>query len=396
MAEDVQTAVSRETAEDALRSLLEVGAHLAGQADRRKVLDLILKEARRLARAEAGSLYVLREGRLRFVAAQNDRVPVGRLMQVFLDREMPASADSLAGYVASAGRTLNIPDAYALPPETPFRLNRDFDAATGYRTQSILALPLSGPDGETVGVLELFNRLGAGGRAEAFPEAESGAIQSLAAMASLAVHNMLLQERLKQAQLDTILRLSVAVEFRDSCTADHIRRMARTTRLIAHALGLPEQQVDLLECASPMHDIGKIGVPDAILLKPDPLTEAERDVIRRHPQMGADILGDPTNDLLAAAREIALAHHERWNGQGYPFGLAGERVPLSGRIVGLADVFDALISKRVYKDAYPLGRVLEIIRSERGGHFDPRVADAFLASMDAVRQVYHIAREAGG
>jgi HD-GYP domain-containing protein (c-di-GMP phosphodiesterase class II) len=388
MAEDSRVETPRETQEEVLQSLLEVGAHLAGQADRRKVLDLILREARRLARAEGGSLYVLRSGRLRFVAAQNDRVPLAQMTQVFLDKEMPASSDSLAGYVASTGRLLAIADAYALPADTPFRINREFDAASGYRTQSILAMPLVGPDGEIVGLLELFNRLGPGGQVEPFPGGEAGAVQSLAAMAALAVHNMLLQERLKQAHLDTILRLSVAVEFRDSCTADHIRRIARTSGVVARALGLPERQVDLIECASPMHDIGKIGIPDAILLKPGPLTDEERNLIRKHPQMGADILGDPTNELLAAAREIALSHHECWDGQGYPLGLAGDRIPLSGRIVGLVDVFDALVSKRVYKDAYPLGTVLDIVRKNRGKHFDPGIADAFLAALDGVCKVY--------
>jgi HD-GYP domain-containing protein (c-di-GMP phosphodiesterase class II) len=388
MAEERHIAMSRETEEEVLQSLLEVGTHLANQADRRKVLDLILKEARRLARAEAGSLYVLRSGRLRFVAAQNDRVPLAQMTQVFLDKEMAASSDSLAGYVASTGRLLAIADAYALPPGTPFRINRDFDAASGYRTQSILAIPLRGPDGEIVGLLELFNRLGPGGRVEPFPDGESGPVQSLAAMASLAIHNMLLQERLKQAHLDTILRLSVAVEFRDSCTADHIRRIARTSGVVARALGLPERQVDLLECASPMHDIGKIGIPDAILLKPGPLTEEQRRVIQRHPQIGADILGEPTSELMAFAREIALSHHEQWGGKGYPLALAGEAIPLSGRIVGIVDVFDALVSRRVYKDPLPLETVLGIIRADSGRHFEPRIVDAFFAALDGVREVY--------
>jgi HD-GYP domain-containing protein (c-di-GMP phosphodiesterase class II) len=388
MAEERHIAMSRETEEEVLQSLLEVGTQLADQADRRKVLDLILKEARRLARAEAGSLYVLRSGRLRFVAAQNDRVPLAQMTQVFLDKEMAASSDSLAGYVASTGRLLAIADAYALPPGTPFRINRDFDAASGYRTQSILAIPLRGPDGEIVGLLELFNRLGPGGRVEPFPDGESGPVQSLAAMASLAIHNMLLQERLKQAHLDTILRLSVAVEFRDSCTADHIRRIARTSGVVARALGLPERQVDLLECASPMHDIGKIGIPDAILLKPGPLTEEQRRVIQRHPQIGADILGEPTSELMAFAREIALSHHEQWRGKGYPLALAGEAIPLSGRIVGIVDVFDALVSKRVYKDPLPLETVLGIIRADSGKHFEPRIVDAFFAALDGVREVY--------
>jgi HD-GYP domain-containing protein (c-di-GMP phosphodiesterase class II) len=382
---DIQT--PRPT-EEALRSLVEVGTHLADKADRRKVLDLILLEARRLAGAEAGSLYLLKDGRLRFVSAQNDKVPLTQITEVFLDHEMPASADSLAGYAASSGQAINIADAYALPPDAPYHFNRDFDTSTGYRTRSILATPLRGPDDEIVGVLQLFNRLDGRGEVAPFPSADDSVIQSLASMAALAIHNMLLQERLKQAHLDTILRLSVAVEFRDSCTYDHIRRMAGTSALVARAMGLPDLGVELIRAASPMHDIGKIGIPDAVLQKPGPLTPEERAVMERHPEIGAEILGRSTNELLAAAREVALTHHERWNGQGYPGRLAGEAIPISGRIVGLADVFDALASKRVYKAAFPLSKVLEIICGERGKHFDPRVVDAMMATLDDVSKVY--------
>ncbi|MCX5654730.1 MAG: HD domain-containing protein [Planctomycetota bacterium] len=374
--------------EEALRSLVEVGTHLADKADRRKVLDLILLEARRLAGAEAGSLYLLKDGRLRFVSAQNDKVPLTQITEVFLDHEMPASADSLAGYAASSGQAINIADAYALAADAPYHFNRDFDTSTGYRTQSILATPLWGPDDEIVGVLQLFNRLDGRGEVTAFPSADDSVIQSLASMAALAIHNILLQERLKQAHLDTILRLSVAVEFRDSCTYDHIRRMAGTSALVARAMGLSDLEVELIRAASPMHDIGKIGIPDAVLQKPGPLTPEERAVMERHPEIGAEILGRSTNDLLAAAREVALTHHERWNGQGYPGRLAGEAIPISGRIVGLADVFDALASKRIYKAAFPLSKVLEIICGERGKHFDPRVVDAMMATLDDVSKVY--------
>jgi putative two-component system response regulator len=382
---DIQTARSTE---DALRSLVEVGTHLADKADRRKVLDLLLLEARRLAQAEAGSLYLLKDGRLRFVAAQNDKVALSQVTQVFLDREMPASSDSLAGYVASTGTALNIPDAYGIPPDAPFHFNRDFDTSTGFRTQSILATPLRGPDDEIVGVLQLFNRTGARGEVVAFPSADDSVIQSLASMAALAIHNMLLQERLKQAHLDTMLRLSVAVEFRDSCTYEHIRRMAGTSALIARAMGLPEQQVELIKAASPMHDIGKIGIPDAVLQKPGPLTPEERLVMEQHTLIGAEILGTSANELLAAAREVALTHHERWNGQGYPNRLAGEDIPIAGRVVGLADVFDALASKRCYKAAMPLEKILEIITGDRGKHFDPQCVDALMRALDDVLKVY--------
>jgi putative two-component system response regulator len=205
---------------------------------------------------------------------------------------------------------------------------------------------------------------------------------------------MLLQERLKQAHLDALLRLSVAVEYRDSCTYDHIRRMAGTSALVARAMGLPEHEVELIKAASPMHDIGKIGIPDAILQKPGPLTPEERLVMEKHPQIGAEILGRSSNELVTAAREVALAHHEKWNGQGYPHRLSGDAIPISGRIVGLADVFDALASKRCYKAAMPLEKILEIISAERGKHFDPRCVDALMGTLEAVKKVYRTDGEA--
>jgi len=377
-------------AAEVLHSLLEVGANLSGEADRRKVLDLILREARRLARAEAGSLYVLKNQRLRFVAAQNDKVPLNQITQALLDKEMPVSGESLAGHVAATGRLMCIADTDTMTAEVPFRINRDFDAITGYHAHSILAVPLKDPDGECVGVLELFNRLGPKGEVGPFPRAESSGILSLASMAALAIHNMLLQERLKQAHLDTIIRLSVAVEFRDNATADHIRRISSTSGAITRHMGLNRHTIELVECASPMHDIGKIGIPDAILRKPEPLTEDERQIVQRHPVIGAEILGEPTNELMAAARDIALSHHERWDGTGYPNRLAGGQIPLLGRIVALADVFDALLCRRVYKEPYPLDMVLDTISRERGAHFDPQVADGFFAAMGDVCRLYDL------
>ena len=380
-------------AADILQGLMQVGIHLSSMPDRRKMLDMILHEARSLARAEAGSLFVQRQQRLRFVAAQNDRLGDGALSKVFLDREIPATANSLAGFVASTGQVVNISDADHLDADTPFRLNRDFDEASGYHTQSILAIPLNRPDGSCVGVLQLINRLDDQGRVVPFPDAEGSGILSLASMAAVTIHNALLQEDLKAAHLDTIIRLSVVVEHRDNATAQHIRRISRTARLVAEAMGLDRRQVELIECAAPMHDIGKVGIPDCILHKPSPLTAEERETVEQHTLIGADILGHPQNELIAMAHDIAISHHERWDGRGYPQGLSGREIPLPGRIVGLADVFDALLSKRCYKNAYSVETVRDIIRSERGKQFDPAVVDAYLRVEQPILEAYAQAAE---
>jgi len=375
-------------AAELLESLLQIGVSLSVVQDRRRMLDMILAESRRLARAEAGSLYVVEGDHLRFVAAQNDKVDVQRITRIFLDKEIPISRESLVGFVAVTGDVLNIPDADAIPDDAPFRINRKFDAETGYRAESLLVTPLKRPDGECIGVLELINHVADGGRPAPFPPVERIGILPLASMAAVTIHNALLQEQLKQAYLDTVYRLSVVVEYRDNTTGDHIHRISHTSAIIAADLGLDAKQVELIECASPMHDIGKVCIPDAILLKPGRLTPEEREIVERHTTIGAEILGRPQNPLIAVAREIALSHHERWDGTGYPNRLAGARIPLSGRIVGIADVFDAVISKRCYKDAFPLEKVLEIIRSDRGKHFDPDVTDAFFNTLDQTLKAY--------
>ncbi|MFP4159111.1 MAG: HD domain-containing phosphohydrolase [Desulfobacterales bacterium] len=192
---------------------------------------------------------------------------------------------------------------------------------------------------------------------------------------------------LDYAYQDTISRLVSAAEYRDEETGDHIVRMSRYCTLIAHKMGLSDEMVKLIRYASPMHDIGKIGIPDHILLKPGRLTDEEFETIKTHTTIGANILANSKADVLKVANEIALNHHEKWNGKGYPRGLKKDETPVSGRIVGIADTFDALTSKRPYKDPYPLEVALEIIRSERETSFDPEVVDVFLDSIDDIKRI---------
>ena len=367
-----------------------MGVSLSALADRKEVLDVVLREARRLTGAEAGSLYVVEDGRLRFVAAQNDRLDVSAITDKLLGKEVGISTTSLAGFVASTGEVVNIPDTYAMASGLPFRVNRGFDAELGYHTKSVLAIPLTCPDGPCVGVLELINHVDSAGQVGSFPDPSHDGIRSLAAMAAVTVQNHLLREELKRAQLETILRLSVAGEFRDDDTGEHVRRISQSSTTLARQMGCAEREVELIQRASPMHDIGKIGIPDSILLKPGPLTVAERRIVQTHPLIGADILGEPQNELIAMAREVALTHHEKWDGSGYPDRLSGEAIPLCGRIVGLADVLDALICRRVYKDAFPRERALQIIAAEEGRHFDPAAVTAFFEVQEEVLGPYDL------
>ncbi|MCF8050299.1 MAG: HD domain-containing protein [Desulfobacterales bacterium] len=195
------------------------------------------------------------------------------------------------------------------------------------------------------------------------------------------------RDSLQEAYRETINRLVIASEYRDENTGDHIIRMARYSALIAEKYGLPEPEVEQIHMASPMHDVGKIGIPDTILLKPGKLTEEEFETIKSHTLIGAKILSGAGSKLLYLGKEIALSHHEKWNGTGYPKGLSGSRIPISGRIVAVADVFDALTSKRPYKGPMPVEKAANIIAEERGKHFDPKLADVFLNNMDAVLKI---------
>ena len=186
---------------------------------------------------------------------------------------------------------------------------------------------------------------------------------------------------------EAILRLSRAAEYRDPETGMHLLRMSNYTRLIAAQLGLPLAEQELLLDAAPMHDIGKVGMPDQILLKPGRLTPEEFGIMKQHATIGYEILRDSVSPLLQCAAGLALSHHEKYDGSGYPQGLAGERIHLYGRIVAVADVFDALTSERPYKRAWPTADAVELLKKDAGSHFDPRCVEAFLAAWPSVMEI---------
>lgn len=191
-------------------------------------------------------------------------------------------------------------------------------------------------------------------------------------------------ETINETRLQIIRRLGRAAEYRDNETGFHVLRMSKVSALLARSLGWDEAACELMLNASPMHDVGKIGVPDAILLKPGKLDEAEWVIMKSHVRIGADLLSDDDSELLKLAREIALAHHEKWDGSGYPNGLAGTDIPQAGRIVAVADVFDALTSCRPYKAAWPVADAVAYLRDNVGEHFDPEVVEHFLRLLPEV------------
>ncbi|OEZ97829.1 HD-GYP domain-containing protein [Duganella sp. HH101] len=194
-------------------------------------------------------------------------------------------------------------------------------------------------------------------------------------------------DELTRTRLEIVQRLGLAAEYKDNETGLHVIRMSHYSRILGRAAGMSEAEADDLLHAAPMHDVGKIGIPDSILRKPGPLETAEWKVMQTHAAIGGEIIGRHPGGMLAMAYQVAVTHHEKWDGSGYPNGLAGEQIPLVGRIVAIADVFDALTSARPYKPEWPIPQAVEYLEQQRGKHFDADLVDLFLQQMPALLEV---------
>jgi putative two-component system response regulator len=194
-------------------------------------------------------------------------------------------------------------------------------------------------------------------------------------------------EELHDSRLEIIRRLGKAAEYRDDDTGLHILRMSHYSRLLARASGESEDFAELVLHAAPMHDIGKIGISDSVLLKPGKLDDLEWNQMKKHPEIGSEIIGNQKVDFLQAASVVAISHHEKWNGMGYPYGLAGDKIPLIARIVAVADVFDALTSRRPYKEPWSVERAKDFLEEQSGIHFDPRLVSTFMEAWPEVLQI---------
>jgi putative two-component system response regulator len=381
---------------DEILKLTQIGIALSSVHDLDELLGMIVREARHFTSADGGSLY-LREGDcLRFAVSQSDTLlrrlgPEGE-RALFSSFTLPISEQSIAGYVATTRKNLNIPDAYTIDSEAPYGFNWDFDERNNYRTKSILTVPMLDHREQVLGVVQLINAT-EDGQVVAFDPQREDLVRSMASQAAVAVNNARLTATIKKVHLDTIMRLSVAAEYKDKDTAKHIQRVSSYSAALARKLGWAPDQVELVLYASPMHDVGKIGIADAILLKPGRLTDEERQAMQQHTAIGSRILAGSDSPILQMSEEVALSHHEKWDGSGYPRGLAGEDISQVGRIVAVADVFDALASKRVYKGALGVDETLAILKKDAGSHFDSECVEAFEAIMPEVLEIRETFRD---
>lgn len=364
------------------------------------IFDSLLTEARRQTHADAGTIYLRDENRLLFSYAQNDtlfsRSQAAR--QQYLKASLPVSNASIAGYVASNNVSQNIEDVYDLPPDVPYSFNKAFDTATGYRTRSMCVMPLRSVDGEIVGVLQLIN-CKRDGTIVPFSLFAQQQAENLASMGAQAI------ERAHMVR-DMILRMLRTSALRDPTeTAGHVMRVGAIAAEVYHRWA-EKNDVDShtllnfkshIRLAAMLHDVGKVGISDSILKKKGPLTPRERHEMEKHCALGGSLFSNTTWELDVLAHDIALHHHQRWDGKGYtgtpdePL-RSGTDIPLGARITAIADVFDALVSRRCYKEAWPVDKAVQFIVEGAGTQFDPHMVEAFMEIQDtvlAIRERYH-------
>jgi HD-GYP domain-containing protein (c-di-GMP phosphodiesterase class II) len=375
------------------------------------LLDRILSIVRRFFNADAGSIYLKEGDQLRFSNTQNTafqkRLRSGRKL-TFSTFTVPINNNSIAGFVAKNLVPLNISDVYKLNHSVPYTFDSQFDKLTRYKTESMLTVPMTNQHKELLGVMQMINAKDDEGNIIPFLPADEPLIGHFATSAALAVERA-------QMTRNIILRMISMAELRDpEETGAHVNRVGAYSVEIyeewARNRSLPKMEVernkDFLRMAAMLHDVGKVAISDLILRKRDRLTSEEFEVIKSHTYLGARLFKDFQTDFEEVAITVALNHHEKWDGTGYPGHVdiftgkpllgqdtssgeatakRGEDIPLFGRIVAVADVYDALSSRRAYKEPWDEERVLEEMRSLSGKSFDPEVVEAFFSSLDILK-----------
>lgn len=285
-----------------------------------------------------------------------------------------------AGCTVITGEPLLIKDAYLDP-----RFDRRSDLKTHYHTKSVLTVPLKDSTGSVMGVFQAINKQGL---SEEFSEQDLEHLRLTAVYSAKTVESAMLTAELEATQREIIHTLGEASEYRSQETGDHIQRVAESARKLAEYMGLPADEVEKIHLAAPMHDLGKIAIPDAVLNKPGRLTEEEYAIMKTHAELGFKMLCNSKRKLLRFAANVSRAHHERWDGKGYPLGLKGENIPMAGRICAVADVLDALASYRCYKAPWPEEKVKEEFQKMRGTQFQPEIVDALIEHWDDMYACY--------
>ncbi|MGD9080793.1 MAG: HD domain-containing protein [Desulfobacterales bacterium] len=396
-----------------LDALANLGIDLSRVQDLDIMMERILTEARRFANADAGSIYIREQNLLHFTYTQNDtlqqRLADGEKL-IYSTFHIPINEESIAGYVAATGKPLNLPDVYAIDPTSSYHFSKVFDKKTHYTTKSVLTIPLKNHNDDIIGILQIINAEDESKNVVPFSKNDEKMMLHFASNAAVA---------LERAQMTRaiLLRMIRMAEMRDPKeTGAHVNRVGGYAVELyekwAKRRDLSQKEIDkhrdILRMAAMLHDVGKIAISDLILKKPGRFNEEEYQIMKQHTVMGAQLFSDRQSDFDEAAAQVALNHHERWDGVGYPghvdiqtgkvlkgfeqpdgspIGKKAEETPLYGRIVALADVYDALSTVRVYKEAWDESKVLDLIEKESGRQFDPELVDIFFSSLDFLRAI---------
>lgn len=401
------------TEQEKLDSLTRLGIELSRISDLDILMERVLTRARQFTNADAGSIYILENDWLRFAYTQNEtlqqKLPKGEKL-IYSTFKVPIDTKSIAGYVAATGRALNIEDVYHLPQTLPYHFSRRFDDASGYKTRSILTLPLENSSRSILGILQIINARTDTGAITGFSISDERMMHHFAAVAAVALERAQMTRAL-------ILRMIRMAEMRDPAeTGLHVNRVAGFAVEIYEQWALKrhidrhviDKTRDVLRMAAMLHDVGKVATSDLILKKPARLNNEEYESMKLHTIYGARLFMQQQSDFDEAAGIVALNHHEHWDGSGYPGhidyrtglplpgfegpdgharGKRGREIPLFGRIVAIADVFDALSSKRTYKEVWDEQKILSQIEQSAGTQFDPELVDIFLSRYPTLRSI---------
>ncbi|MDR2479493.1 MAG: HD domain-containing protein [Treponema sp.] len=400
------------------RSIIRLDSELNQIQDLDLLLEMILFEARKVVHADAGSIYVkeiveedgVKAEKLAIKYSQNETIqktlPPGQKM-IYSVFSISINEKSISGYCALTKKLINVPDMYNIPADAPYSFNSSFDKLSGYKTTSTLTIPLITADGRLLGVIQVINSKDEHGNTVPFSGEDELLITHFAANATTALQ----RASVTRAMILRMIRMS---ELRDPKeTGTHVSRVSGYAVNIYdrwayhHGISANEQEKfrDILKIGSMLHDVGKVAISDIILKKPARFTDEEFRVMQHHTLYGAGLFDDLHSPMDIISRDIALTHHENWDGTGYPgwidpvtrvpvktdasgnpIGRKGEEIPLAGRIVAIADVFDALCSKRVYKEAWTEDQVLIEIRQLSGTKFDPELVDVFFEILPSIKQ----------
>jgi HD-GYP domain-containing protein (c-di-GMP phosphodiesterase class II) len=362
--------------QEMLRVIFEYAAKIANERRLDHLLMLMADMGREMIVSDRCTVWLLDKQRDEVYSTVAHGVPPLRL---------PSNA-GLVGHSITTGTPIFIDDAYQ---NVEFKdvLERGaiaMDQKTGYRTKALMVIPFRNNEGEIMGAYQAVNKLT---EQEEFSEKDLEHLSLAASYAGKSLESALLSNEIEETQKEIIFTMGEIGESRSKETGNHVKRVAEYSYILALGMGMSQEEAELLKIASPMHDIGKVAIPDAVLKKPGKLTDEEFDIMKSHTDIGYGLLKNSNRRILKTAAVVAHQHHEKWNGRGYPSGLKGEEIHIYGRITAIADVFDALGSERVYKAAWELDRILNLFKEERGEHFDPKVVDAFIEQLPKILKI---------